>query len=396
MILVALAGFLIVQANPPELELESGESQRVEITAATIMGRVEGFELSARVIPEQRGYFADGKFVAGEPGPGLIIFEVKYKDQVGIKAVPVKVLSAQEGLSPKEAVLTVGDTLIFSVKSGTPETWRIMPPWLGTIEDGVFVAENSGRGVVTLKTDAGFYKAKIVIEGAESEPATLSPSEAVLFPGEEVSFPVPSSGVLSVDPPDLGKIEGGKFIAGRPGNGLIWATWRESGARKTAKAFIRVLPAIFLKPGQTMEIPLPGKARKAEVEVSGRGISADVSSGSLLVTAKGVGYGTITIQRGKGKNKRVLPYIVGDRLVSLGPREVSLAPGEEFRPQALASAKDKNVSYSFAVVPPEAGWMEGGSFKAGDWKGEAWLIGVAPESEGGSGGFVRLIISPKK
>ncbi len=396
MILLALSGFLIVQANPSELELESGESQRIEITAATMMGRVEGFELSARVIPEQRGYFAEGKFIAGEPGPGLIIFEVRYKDQVGIKAVPVKVLSAQEGLSPKEAVLAVGDTLIFSVKSGTPETWRVMPPWLGTIEGGVFVAENSGRGVVTLKTDAGFYKAKIVIEGAESEPVVLFPSEAVLFPGEEIIFPVPSSGALSVDPPDLGKIEGEKFIAGRPGNGLVWATWKEGETRKTAKAFLRVLSAIFLKPGQTMEIPLPGKARKVDLEVSGKGITAEVTSGNLLITAKGVGHGTISIQRGKGKNKRVLPYIVGDRLVSLGPREVSLAPGEEFRPQALASVKDKSVSYSFIVVPPEAGWMEGGVFKAGNWRGEAWLIGVAPESDGGSGGFVRLIIAPKK
>ncbi len=196
MILVALTGFLLVQANPSELELESGESQRIEITAATMTGKVKDFELSARVIPEQRGYFADGKFIAGEPGPGLIIFEVKYKDQVGIKAVPVKVLSAQEGLSPKEAVLAVGDTLIFSVKTGTPETWRVMPPWLGTIENGVFVAENSGRGVITLKTDAGFYKAKIVIEGAESEPVVLYPSEAVLFPGEEISFSVPPSGAL--------------------------------------------------------------------------------------------------------------------------------------------------------------------------------------------------------
>lgn len=396
MILLALAGFLIVHVNPPELELESGESQRIEITAATMMGRVEGFELGVRVIPEQRGYFADGKFIAGEPGPGLIIFEVRYKDQVGIKAVPVKVLSVQEGLSPKEAVLAVGDTLIFSVKSGTPETWRVMPPWLGTIEGGVFVAENSGRGVVTLKTDAGFYKSKIVIEGAESEPVVLFPAEAVLFPGEEITFPVPSSGALSVDPSDLGRVEGGKFIARRPGNGLVWATWKEGETRKTAKTFLRVLPAIFLKPGQTMEIPLPGKARKVDLEISGRGVTAEVSSGNLLITAKDVGYGTITIQRGKGKNKRVLPYIVGDKLVSLGPREVSLAPGEEFRPQALASVKDKGVSYSFIVAPPEAGWMEGGVFKAGDWRGEAWLIGVAPESEGGSGGFVRLIIAPKK
>ncbi len=396
MILVALTGFLLVQANPSELELESGESQRIEITAATMTGKVKDFELSARVIPEQRGYFADGKFIAGEPGPGLIIFEVKYKDQVGIKAVPVKVLSAQEGLSPKEAVLAVGDTLIFSVKTGTPETWRVMPPWLGTIENGVFVAENSGRGVITLKTDAGFYKAKIVIEGAESEPVVLYPSEAVLFPGEEISFSVPPSGALSVDPPDLGRIEGGKFIAERPGNGLVWATWEESGVRKTAKSFLRVLPAVFLKPGQSMDIPLPGKARKANVEVSGKGLTAEVSSGSLVLTATGIGYGTITVQKGKGKNKRILPYIVGDKLVSMGPREVSLSPGEEFRPAPLASVKSKSTSFSFSVVPPEAGWIEGGVFKAGEWRGEAWLIGVAPESEGGSGGFVRLIIVPKK
>ena len=396
MIIVALTGFLLVQANPSELELESGESQRVEITAATMMGKIDEFELSARVIPEERGYFAEGKFVAGEPGPGLIIFEVTYKDQVGLKAVPVKVLSAQEGLSPREAVLAVGDTLIFSVKYGTPEIWRVMPPWLGTIENGVFVAENSGRGVITLKTDQGFHKAKIVIEGLESEPATLYPSEAVLYPGEEISFPVPSSGALSVDPPDLGSVEGRTFTASRPGNGLVWATWEEAGTRKTAKAFLRILPAIFLKPGETMEIPLPGKARKASVEVSGKGLTAEISSGNLTLTATGVGYGTITVKRGKGKNKRILPYIVGDRLVSLGPREVSLSPGEEFKPAPLTSAKSKSTSFSYLVVPPEAGWTEGGAFKAGDWRGEAWLIGVAPESEGGSGGFVHLIIVPKK
>lgn len=394
MMIVALTGFLLVQTNPSELELESGESQRVEIIAATMMGRIEGFELSARVIPEERGYFAEGKFIAGKPGPGLIIFEVRYNDQVGLKAVPVKVLSAQEGLSPKEAVLAVGDTLIFSVKYGTPEIWRVMPPWLGIIENGIFVAENSGRGVITLKTDQGFHKAKIVIEGPESEPTTLYPSEAVLFPGEEISFPVPSSGVLSVDPPDLGSVEAGTFIAGRPGNGLVWATWEEAGTRKTAKAFLRVLPAIFLKPNESMEIPLPGKAMKASVEVSGKGITANISSGKLTLTATGVGYGTITIKRDKGKNKRIMPYIVGERLVSLGPREVSLSPGEEFRPQALTSAKSTSLSY--VVVPPDAGWVEGGVFKAGDWKGEAWLIGVMPENKGGSGGFVHLIITPKK
>jgi|GEM_PF-2527563 len=395
MMVIALTGFLLVQVNPPELELESGESQRVEITAATIMGRIEGFELSARVIPEERGYFADGRFVAGEPGPGLIIFEVRYKDQVGLKAVPVRVFSSQEGFSPKEAVLAVGDTLIFSVKYGTPEVWRVMPPWLGTIENGVFVAENPGRGVITLKTDKGFHKAKIVVEGQESEPADLQPAEAVLFPGEEITFSVPSSGVLSVDPPDLGRVKGGKFIADRPGNGLVWASWDESGARKTAKAFVRVLPAVFLKPGGSMEIPLPGKARMASVEVSGKGLSAEISSGKLALTATGLGHGAITIQRGKGRNKRIVPYIVGERLISLGPKEISLSPGEEFRPQALTSSKDKAPSLSFVVVPPEAGWMEGGVFKAGDWRGDAWLIGVAPESEGGSGGFVHLIIAPK-
>jgi len=395
MIIVALTGFLLVQAKPSELELESGESQRIEITAATIMGRIEGFELSARVIPEERGYFVDGRFVAGEPGPGLIIFEVRYKDQVGIKAVPVRVLSSQEGFSPKEAVLAVGDTLIFSVKYGTPEIWRVMPPWLGTIENGVFVAENSGRGVITLKTDKGFYKAKIVVEGPESEPAELQPSEAVLFPGEEISFSVPSSGALSVDPPDLGRVKGRTFVAERPGNGLVWATWEESGTRRTAKAFLRVLPAIFLKPGESMEIPLPGKARKANVDVSGKGLSAEISSGKLTLKATAPGHGTITVEKGKGKNRRIMPYIVGERLVSLGPKEVSLSPGEEFRPQILASSRGKSVSFTFLVVPPEAGWMEGGVFKAGDWRGEAWLIGVAAESEGGSGGFVRLIISPK-
>ncbi|MGB9589344.1 MAG: hypothetical protein ACPL68_00505, partial [Candidatus Hydrothermia bacterium] len=274
--------------------------------------------------------------------------------------------------------------------------WRVMPPWLGTIKNGVFVAENPGRGVVTLKTDLGFHKAKIVIEGLESEPSVLYPSEAVLFPGESITFPVPSSGVLAVDPPDLGRLDVNTFTADRPGNGLVWATWEESGTRKTAKAFIRVLPAIFLRPGESMEIPLPGKAKKAGVEVSGKGVTADVSSGNLLIVAKAVGYGTITVRRGKGNNKRVFPYIVGDKLISLGPREVSLAPGEEFRPAPFASPKSKGVSLSYTVLPSEAGWMEGTVFKAGDWKGEAWLIGVAPESEGGSGGFVRLIIVPKK
>ncbi|MEO0145756.1 MAG: hypothetical protein ABIM59_04340 [candidate division WOR-3 bacterium] len=383
----ALLGFILVQTNPTELELESGQSEQIEVVAATMTGRIEGFELITRVIPEERGYFSGGIFVAGEPGLGIIIFEVRYKDQVGIKAVPVRVKDVQEGLSPKEAVLSVGDTLIFSVKQGTPEVWRVMPPWLGTIEDGVFVAENPGRGVVTLKTDAGFHKAKIVIEGPESEPGVLQPSEVVLFPGERVSFAVSSSAVLSVDPPDLGKAEKGRFIARRPGNGLIWATWEEGGKRKTAKSFVRVLPAIFLKPGESMELPLPGKAKRATVEVSGRGLTAEVASGTLILSATEKGYGTITLRRGEGKNRRVMPYIVAEKLVSIGPREVSLSVGMDFKPQA------PEKGFTFTVVPPEAGWMEGDVFRAGDWRGEAWLIGVKANCE--SGGFVHLIIAPK-
>ena len=50
----------------------------------------------------------------------------------------------------------------------------------------------------------------------------------------------------------------------------------------------------------------------------------------------------------------------------------------------------------FKVVPSEAGWMENGVFKAGNYSGTAWLIGTLPPEQGGAGGFVHLVISPQR
>jgi len=400
MLNLALAGFLFVQASPTEVELETGETQEIALRAANISGEVTDFELSVKVVPQERGRFEDGKFIAGEPGPGLIIFEVSYKGETGVEAIPIRVNRSGEGISPKEAVLQVGDTLKFSVKQGTPEEWRIMPPWLGKVEDGVFVAKSAGKGVITVKTDQGFCKAKIVVEGEEAEMIELYPAEAVLFAGESVSFSVTAGASYSIDPADLGEVsDEGVFKATRPGNGLIWATWEEDGQPKTAKAFVRVLPAIFLVPGQTMELPLPGKAKAATVEVTGKGLSAEVSGGKLILKGQEAGFGVLTLSKGKGgKGKgegkeKFYPFIVGEKLISLGQREVKLKPGDEFKPMVFSSATSGSASLTYKVIPSEAGWMDGGVFHAGDWKGSAWLVGAMSADKGGAGGFVHLIIT---
>ncbi len=394
MLQIALVGFLFVQAQPEELDLETGQTQQVVIRAATPAGEIHDFQISAKVIPQERGWFKDGKFTAGEPGPGLLIFQITYGGETIVETVPIRVSKPGDGLSPKKAVLQVGDTLRFYSKCGKPKKWRVMPPWLGNIENGVFVADCPGKGVITVKTDKGFAKAKVVVEGQEPEMVQLNPDEALLFPGEAITFAIARGAKISVDPPDLGQINQSTFQASRPGNGMIWATWKQNGVLKTGKAFVRVLPGVFLKPGQSKQMPLPGRAGKADVQVKGQGLSVSVKPGKMHLRAVKPGYGALIFKKPgrKAKRTKIYPFVVAESFVFLGAKEVRLAPGQSFTPRPLAAA-NANPEMKFTVFPPEAGWVKDGVFTAGNYSGTGWLIGFSQENGHSSGGFVHLIIT---
>ncbi len=355
-------GFLFVQVSPQEVLAAPGDTVYLEVRVATPAGEVKDFKFTGRVIPRARGKLVGNAFIAERPGPGVIVIEVRRGGDRGVASVPVRVSKRLRSLSPAEVTLKPGEKVEFWGPEGE---WFVVPPWLGEVVDGVFLAKRPGQGYVFVRTQRGAARARVQVLG-EARPEPKKPEEVLLFPGERVGG---FSG-FSVDPPRIARVEGDYLVALRPGNAMAW--------RGEERVFVRVLPAIFLKPGEEKTVWVP---RRARPRVKGDAITLKRLRGPWVkVKAEKEGWGWIEFK--KGRRSRYSPFAVARRLVSIGPKELRLKPGESFRLNPPPGVK-------LFSVPSEALEISGNQVKVRNYFGEAWVVGFGS----GAAGFVHLIIT---
>ncbi len=429
-----------VWVQPQTIALAPGDSVpiQVELEADGVAQPVESpsrFE----VLPPRLGTVRNGWFIARKSGVGVLRAVVSYQGreyaghaalQISPRADRLRIL-----LDPLEATIRPGGTLTFHARVLSPEgtelsaplSFKVVPPWLGTVDPkGTFRAGDvPGEGYLVAWTEVedrkGLARAKIRVLAprAPKIPLRIEPRAFTVTPEETLAFRIwtphvsPEDRTLEffLDPPDLGQVTEGQFIAGpQPGRGMLWVYMRTSDGR-TGMARVPVviaeeerLPRVEIEPRRLHLRPresttvrlraqnLPPRLRrlapKLHWEVRPKVLAKILGPPDrpeIEILARRTGVGLVIAKIGR-RPIAAVPLIVGKAIaLQVEPREVHV--GETFR-----ILSDSPAPLQFRVFPADQVDILGdGQFRALQ-PGPVWIFGVLPEKRGG--GVLRVEILP--
>lgn len=340
-------------------------------------------------------------------------------------------------VSPNPAHLLPGGTVRFTASAAAgPVSWRVVPAWLGTIDQaGNFTAAaRPGRGIIrAIATGAdgtelvGHAAVAISSDASRRLSVTVAPAAATLRAGETAGFaarvsdaaggPVDGAAITwKVVPPELGSVgPDGAFTAGDPGIGRVVAVAATAQSRGIGQARVTVVTAgptrrltvallpkrVRLAPGGTAAFTVAvsdqdGRPAAAALRFSVQPPALGTIDDAGAFTAGAAGTGIVRVVATDGRasaTDRALVTVgapAAQYVVRLTPRRSVLRPGESV--QLTAEALDGNgnpvtaPSWRWQVVPERMGTITPeGLFTAGD-RALAGRITVRLPADLGTGG----------
>lgn len=367
---------------------------------------------------------------------------------LALAAGPRLALAAGLTVQPNPALVQTGGTVVFAADTDSSPgkvEWQVVPPWLGTVDEGgrFTASDKPGQGMVRAVSGrpghrlVGHAMISVAPQGDARLEVSVIPSAARAELGSPARFRAEVRKIDGEDaenpaitwkvvPEDLGTIDaGGTFIPQRVGRGRIAALARTPAGRGMAQARLEVLSPredgrlslsleprrLRLEPGASLRTSVEVRdaaGNQVQAALSYRvdppGLGAVASDGTFTASAQ-AGHGVLTataFHRGAFGQARSLVTVAvgtGKYRVQLRPKTALLAPSQsaDFEPLCLdADGNQVQPPYwVWKVVPPGLGTITPeGIFTAGDKAAQGKLVASLPAEFGQGQDFASVRVKP--
>jgi hypothetical protein len=216
---------LELHISPNPIEGKVGENIPFTVRILDKQGKTIKGNLSFSVVPNSLGQVRGSFFVANKEGKGILKCRstVNGKHKTGYAYVKIGNRETAK-ISPATATLKKGEQTKFTIIGGKAKQWKCIPAEIGKVRNGIFTAENSGRGrVIALLTNGEIKTAFIRVRGITSD-IRITPRFKKIKVGDKVQFETKSKERITwrVEGENIGEINSnGLFTAKIPGKAVI-------------------------------------------------------------------------------------------------------------------------------------------------------------------------------
>jgi hypothetical protein len=354
--LVFLLLSLELHISPNPIEGKVGERIPFTVRVLDREGKILNSDLSFSVVPNSLGRIQGNFFIASQEGRGVL----KCRSMINGKHVTgfayIKILDRESAkILPPVAILKKGEQIKFTIDGGTAKEWKCIPATIGNIRNGVFTAENSGRGrVIALLADGEIKTAFIRVSGKVSD-IQIIPRFKRIKAGEKIQFEVKGNEIVTwrVEGENIGEINtSGLFTAKIPGKAVIIAEKNGNEGRAivvvSGEVGLRIIPeSVTLKTGERVHFKVNAEGfGNVNIPVSWKVIPEHCGQirkdGTFIA-------GEIPV---KGRVIAVLPQRFGKGVVSADVYITSdkIRPLEMVPSFKLFALEDINKEFRFGVV----------------------------------------------
>ncbi len=257
--LVFLLLSLELHISPNPIEGKVGEKIPFTVRVLDREGKILERDLSFSVVPNSLGRVQGNFFVASKEGKGVLRCRSTRNGQHVTGFAYIKISGRESAkIVPPVAILKKGEQIKFTIAGGTAKEWKCMPAGIGNIRNGVFTAENSGRGrVIALLTNGEIKTAFVRVSGKVSD-IQITPRFKRIKVGEKVQFETKGNERVTwrVEGENIGEINSnGVFTAKIPGKAVVIAEKNGSQGRAivvvSGEVGLRIIPeSVTLKTGE--------------------------------------------------------------------------------------------------------------------------------------------------
>ncbi len=369
--LIFLLLSLDLHISPNPIEGKVGENIPFTVKILDKEGKPMRGNLSFSVVPNSLGQVRGNFFVAQKEGKGILKCRSIVNGQQKTGYAYIKIGSRETAkISPAAAVLKNGEQIRFTITGGKAKEWKCIPSEIGNIRNGVFTAENSGRGRVIARLTTGEIKTAFIRVSGPADDIRISPRFVRIKVGEKVQFEAKGNKKITwgVEGDNIGEINSnGLFRASVPGKAVI--VGKDNGTRGRAiviasgETGLRITPnSVTLKTGEiahfkveaegfgNINIPLTWKVvpeRVGQIRKDGTFIAGKIP-------AKGRVIAVIPERFGKGVVSADV-YIASDKIK---PLEITpsfkhfLDINSEFQ---FTVSGDQKIPLRWRVIPEDLG-----------------------------------------
>jgi hypothetical protein len=349
--LIFLLLSLELHISPNPIEGKVGENIPFTVRILDKEGKILKGNLSFSVVPNSLGQVRGDFFVANKEGKGILKCRSFAEGQQKTGYAYIRIGSRETAkISPAAAVLKKGEQIRFTITGGEAKEWKCIPSEIGNVRNGVFTAENSGRGRVIAMFTTGVI--------GPTDDIQITPRFVRIKVGEKVQFEAKGNEKITwgVEGDNIGKINShGLFTARIPGKAVI--VGKSNGNRGRAVVIVsgevglRIIPnSITLKTGEiahfkveaegfgNINIPLTWKVipeRAGQIRKDGSFIAGKVPTKGRVIAilperfGKGVVSANIYITSDKLKPLEITPAFKHFSALDIGRDFQFTVSGEE-------------------------------------------------------------------
>jgi hypothetical protein len=371
--LIFLLLSLELNISPNPIEGKVGENIPFTVRILDKEGKPLRGNLFFSVVPASLGQVRGSFFVASKEGRGVLKCRSVVNGQQKTGYAYVRIGSKETSkISPAAAVLKKGEQIRFTIIGGKPKEWKCVPAEIGKVRNGVFTAENSGRGRVIAVLANGEIKTAFIRVSGQTDDIQIIPRFAKIKVGEKIQFEVKGNEKVTwgIEGDNIGEINSnGLFAARIPGKAVI--VGKNNGTRGRAVVIVsgeiglRITPnSLTLKTGEiarfkvetegfgNVNLPLIWKVipeRAGQIRKNGTFIAGKIPTKGRVIAV-------LPERFGKGVASADV-YITSDKLK---PLEISpsfkhfsdLDIGREFQ---FYVAGEQKIALRWRVIPEDLG-----------------------------------------
>ncbi len=225
--LVFLLLSLELHISPNPIEGKVGEKIPFVVRVLDREGRMLKGDLSFSVVPNSLGRVQGNFFIPSKEGKGVLKCRIMRDGKHATGFAYIKIGSSESAkILPPVAILKRGEQVKFTIAGGTAKEWKCIPAGIGSIRNGIFTAESSGRGrVIAILTNGEIKTAFVRVSGVISD-IQIAPRFKRVKTGEKIQFQVKGNEKVNwrVEGENVGEINrDGLFTAKIPGKAVVVA-----------------------------------------------------------------------------------------------------------------------------------------------------------------------------
>jgi plastocyanin len=261
MMFVFLLLSLELHILPNPLEGKVGEKIPFTVRVLDEEGKILKSKSTFSVIPLSLGKIEGDFFIANEEGKGVLRCRSKINGKYATGFAYIRISDTERAkISPSFAILQKGEKATFTIAGGKVKEWKCLPVDIGHIENGVFIARNTGKGRVIAVLENGEVKTAFIRVRGNLSDIKIKPQFKRVKPGETIQFEVQGNEkvIWKLQGEKVGEISSnGLFTAKMPGKAVITAQSNGSEARAivivSGEVGLRIIPeSAELKTGETV------------------------------------------------------------------------------------------------------------------------------------------------